>query len=1074
MILVSLAVSWTGPAWADGFSPDDYVMQVWDTDSGLPDSTVISVVQTPDGYLWVGTLHGGLARFDGVRFVDFQPGNTPELKSVEMHKLFVDAQGTLWINNVEGGLISYRDNRFHFEYLNNETPGSWVEDLLADRPGELEFASRSGAIFRRRSGAGTNAWDAIPPPKSAPAAVCQDASGVTWYLNTNGTLARLQGGKLAGFSNPPGLHGVRVRSLVKDAGGKIWVGTARGIALWDQNTFVDMTPTNGEAKVAVNQLYPCPDGSLWVLTGDQLRRCGGRRWLAAAKLWDDPETDRAMRENFFSGAANFFVDSGDGIWFVQDQKGMGHVRADGEVSWVQDTQHVLTGTLRSWFEDHEGNIWIGLADGGLVRLRPRIFHPVQLAEGVDAKTVWSACEGEDGTMWFGTARYVWHWNREPLWMFSQPASDWFEEIKVLPAGGGRVWVGSVGDGLLELADGQFSRPFPAADIGSVVRCLYCDRQGALWIGSEFGLFRWDKNGLKTFSARDGFSPAYVLAIAEDPAGGMWFGTALGELRHFSNGKFETFLPPDSLTDPATLKAAAAADPFGAHSRGTLSGGERFWALHFDGQGALWIGTLGGGLLRFQDGRFFRFTTRDDLPTDNISQILEDNHGRLWLGTSVGIVRVTKRELNEYAAGGKTTPVFVTYGKFDGLPALECTGGTQPDCWRGRDGRLWFSTVKGAVWVDPANLHRNHQLPPVHIEEFSLDGHSQVQPGFSASQPAGPPPEKIRIPAGRHYFEFKFSALSLTSPDKVKFKWRLAGLEKDWVDGGNRRNANYSFVPPGDYRFEVLACNNDGFWCETPAVMELTVLPYFWQQWWFRLAAALGVAAALAMIYSIRVHRLQMLERLRLRIARDLHDEVGANLGSISLLAQIMEKDPSRNDAAQVRGIALQTIETLRDIIWFIDPTHDNLSDLVTRLQETARVMLSAVRHTFEASGDFRQAGLSPAFRRNVPALFKETLHNLLKHSGATEVSIVVSRVEKGFQFRVRDNGSGFDPGIRSSGNGLKNLKRRAEEIGGQLTIETAPGAGTTVTLSVPLTGPHHANAGLVGAGFWVIVRGNNR
>jgi len=204
-------------------------------------------------------------------------------------------------------------------------------------------------------------------------------------------------------------------------------------------------------------------------------------------------------------------------------------------------------------------------------------------------------------------------------------------------------------------------------------------------------------------------------------------------------------------------------------------------------------------------------------------------------------------------------------------------------------------------------------------------------------------------------------------------------------------------------------------------------------------------------YSIRISRLRMLERLRLRIARDLHDEVGANLGSISLLAQMMEKSPSSADAAQVRGIAVQTIDTLRDIIWFIDPTHDNLRDLVMRMQETARVMLSALPHVFEQNGDFDSAGLSLAFRRNVPSLFKEVLHNLLKHSGATEVVITVSRTDKTFQFQVRDNGVGFCPETVSSGNGLKNMKRRAKEIGGELVIASTPGGGTGITLRAPLT-----------------------
>jgi Y_Y_Y domain/Histidine kinase/Histidine kinase-, DNA gyrase B-, and HSP90-like ATPase len=408
--------------------------------------------------------------------------------------------------------------------------------------------------------------------------------------------------------------------------------------------------------------------------------------------------------------------------------------------------------------------------------------------------------------------------------------------------------------------------------------------------------------------------------------------------------------------------------------------------------------------------------------------------------------VNRRELNAYADGGKVLPNFITYGKSDGLPALECSGGSQPACWRAHDGHLWFTTVRGAVWVDPASARVNRLPPPVHIEVVRVDGES-----MSFSRTNDGPLQKIRVPAGQHYFEFQFCALSFTAPDRVKFQWRLAGLENDWVDGGDHHSASYSYIPPGSYRFEVKACNNDGVWNDTPATLELTVLPYFWQQWWFKISVALAFISILVVIYSVRVARLRALERLRLRIARDLHDEVGANLGSISLLAQMMEQTPSSADATQVRGIAVQTIDTLRDIIWFIDPKHDKLSDLVQRLEETARLMLATIKYRFEQSGDFNSADLSLAFRRNVPPLFKEALHNILKHSHATEVQIQVWRAGENFYFCIRDNGIGFDPARKNSGNGLRNLRKRAAEIGGSVEIQSTPGAGATINLQAPIT-----------------------
>ena len=1021
----------------------DFVVQVWDTDSGLPHSTVTSLAQTPDGYLWVGTLHGGLARFDGTRFMNFDPGNTPELKSIEIHKLLVDPLGTLWIANVEGGLISERGGQFHFEYWNNDTPRAWVEEILASGPGRMDFSSRLGMIFRRTENAGQAHWQAFTPPNAmASPTPCELADGVIWYRLNNGQLAQLRGTQATPLASPPGAAPTVVNALLKDGLGRLWIGTDNGLSIWDGTNFVNQTPVNTD-DAAVRSLLRCPDGGLWVTTPHHLRKFLNGAWTCSLEL--APANDDARN---LEGFTPQFSDSHGGVWLWHDQKKLLYVAGDGKISRVGDAGGKLVGSVQCWLEDHEGNLWLGFNEGGLARLRPRIFHVVWPATGADSKAVRSVCEDERGALWFGSGRrQVWRWADGTFTNFIPAGGPSFEDMKVSPAGAGGLWVGSVQNGLLRLADGKFTRPFDSRKIGTVVRCLFRDHRGQLWLGSEFGLFCYDEtNGLKTFTRADGFTPAYVLSLAEDRQGDLWCGTALGELRRLHAGQFTSYRPPDSLTDEATLRSAASADPLVEHNRGALSGGERFWALHFDAAGTLWIGSLGGGLLRFQDGKFTRFTTREDLPSEHVNQILEDDQDQLWLGTRAGVVRVSRSELNAFAEGGQQLPNFVTYDKADGLPALECSGGSQPACWRGHDGRLWFTTVRGAVWVDPAVLRVNRLPPPVHIEQMRVDGKS-ILPKESAA----PPGPGIRIGAGQHYFEFQFCALSFTSPDRVKFQWRLDGLEKGWVDGGDRRQATYSYLPPGRYQFNVTACNNDGVWNETPATLEFTVLPYIWQRWWFQAALALLVVALGVTVYAVRVSRLRGLERLRLRIARDLHDEVGANLGSISLLAQMMEQTPSSADASQVRGLAVQTIDTLRDIIWFIDTKHDKLSDLVQRLEETARVMLAAVQYRFEQSGDFNSANLSLAFRRNVPPLFKETLHNVVKHARARHVAIWVRRDHEQFYFRVTDDGAGFDPLKKTSGNGLRNLRKRAAEIGGTVEIQSSPGGGTTITFTAPIT-----------------------
>ena len=1057
--LILSALVWSAGAGQYSESADDFVVQVWDTDSGLPHSSVSSIAQTPDGYLWIGTLFGGLARFDGVRFVNFHPGNTPELRSMEIQNVLVDSQGTLWVDTVIGALSSLRDGRFRFEQISPEMPQSWLGSVLSSDSNSVVLSSISGWLFRGTRVGETNHWDTIKPPVSDSGAfLCADARGVIWYRLYDGSFGQVCNNQFIPMPEPPGLRSLRINTLATDVTSQIWVGTDKELARWDGKQFENLTPTNGEPDLRVQQIATCPDGSLWVWAENKLRKCRGRQWVARVKSWDGPGLRSASFPTSPLGHAkrSIYADSRGGLWVSHYGDGLWHVGADGQVSHVGEAQGLPNALVECWFEDREGNVWLGLNGGGLACVRVRAFHTVWPPRGVMTAAARSVCEDQAGVMWFGTSGdTVLRWRNGEFTNFIPPTEKTVgREITVCPDAAGRLWVGSVQNGVVTLEAEKFARPFPADDIGTVARVIYKDKADKIWLGGEFGLFCWEQGRLKRFRAADGFTPAYVTAITEDRTGNLWIGTALGELRRYQNGKFTSYWPKDSPTDPQIAAAAATAaegeKPSQNRSLGVQTGGERFLALYADDEGVLWTGALGGGLLRFKDGQFTRFTTRDDLPSEYVSQILEDGNGHLWLGTRVGIVRVSKRELNDFADGGKVLPTCVTYGKFDGLPTLECSGGSQPNCWRSHDGHLWFATVKGAVWVDPAMLRPNRLPPPVRVEEVLVDGKSLAEKNALASQPSVELPKKISIAAGQHYFEFRFCALSFTAPDKVKFKWRLAGLEKNWVDGGNRRAASYSFIPPGSYRFETLACNNDGVWSESPATVELTVLPYFWQRWWFKLAIGLGIVAVLVTIYSVRITRLRAMESLRLRIARDLHDEVGANLGSISLLAQIMEQSPSSADATQVRGLAVQTIDTLRDIIWFIDPTHDKLSDLVARLQETARVMLATIACQFEQSGDFRSANLPLSFRRNVPPLFKETLHNVLKHSRATQVQISIQRLEKQFTFRVQDNGVGFHPGAKSSGNGLKNLKRRAQEIGGHLKIESSPGDGTTITLTAPI------------------------
>ena len=1039
----------------------DYLVQVWDTDSGLPHSTVTSIAQTPDGYLWVGTLNGGLARFDGVRFVNFHPGNTPALKSFEIKKLLVDRQGTLWVGLVEGTLASHRDGRFQLEHQDTQTPASWLGEVVASGTNEVVLSSYSGWLFRGTRAGQTNHWKTLLPPQannlSSP---CADRDGAIWYCTADARLGVLRSNVFSRMPNPPGLRSPQINMLLADPAGRLWVGTEKELAVWDGQTFVDMTPTNGMPELAVRQMVAGRDGALWVRTDDQLRKCAGRNWVATARPWSGQLRSAELRSTA-RYPLRLLADSHGGVWVAHYGDELRHVDSGGQVTRVGKEEGLPSGEVECWFEDREGNVWVGLAGGGLACVQPRKFHTVWPTEGQESKVASSICEDRDGTMWFGTGgESLLRWRGGEFAQFTPTAQPTVGlEIKVVPDGDGRLWVGSVGNGVLAFASDEFKRPFPSEDIGRVARALYTDRRGALWIGNEFGLFRWDQGKLQRFTAAEGFTAAFVLAITEDNAGNLWVATGLGELRRFKAGRFESFRPKDSPVSEAIVKAAATADPFQFQNRGALGGGERFWALHADAEGVIWIGSLGGGLLRFEEGKFTRYKTHEGLPSDHVSQILEDERGQLWLGTRRGIARVSRGALNAIARGENVSLPVVTYGKPDGLPALECSEGSQPACWKSHDGRLWFSTIKGAVWVDPGDLSRNQLLPPVVLEEILLDRRRLVPTRL---------PSGFTVPPGQHQFEFRFTALSFNAPDKVRFQWRLTGLEKDWVDGGTLRAANYSSIPPGDYQFQVRACNNDGVWNEAGAAVRFTVRPYWWQTPWFPFVGLLAVAAvtATAVALGLRTRQHRRLARLkqqrdaeaeRIRIARDLHDELGSGLTEVSMLAAAfpgadLTADKLHERLRRVGDRALKLVNALDEIVWAVDPRKDNLAALAKYFAGQIEHYLadSEIHCRVEVPVVLPMTPVPTEMRHHLYMAVREALNNAVRHAQPRQIGFGLHFALGQLQLTVWDDGCGFDPATAAPGNGLTNLRERLAKVGGVCEIISQPGAGTTIKLVVTL------------------------
>ncbi len=991
------------------------ILELWQTEQGLPQNHVTSIAQTRDGYLWIGTYEG-LARFDGVRFVTFHSAQHPDLPSSRITSLHEDAAGTLWIGHEHGQVTRHRQGKFEAVAGTVASPRGSVISLQSDLRGDLWLLRRSGVVERLR--------DRRLIPGSESAALPVLFAQFRDPQRQPGDLWRVQGGRLTR---------VPETSLSTNA----WLDYPR------TNEFV---------------LNACPsgDGSIWVLAGRRLRKWtpGGAEVEAGMTPWGDTPVAR-MWEGRTSG-----------LWFGTQERGLFCRRPDGEFVHFNRTNGLGSDWVRTLMEDGEGTLWVGTGGGGLCALRARRVQMFSPPDDWQGRGLLSVSPGRAGELWVGTegaGLYRLAGSEVQRFGAEHGLSNGYVWT-VLDDGANSAWAGTWGRGLFHRVDGGSWVPVPGlSQDGLVVTALHRggasgrsaagDRRegGPLWVGTHRGLARveagrvdWMVNGSEVIS------PA-IRSIAETSDGAVWFGMSGGGLGRWKDGVVRQFGPRDGL--PAV----------------------DVWCLLAQNDGGLWIGTVGGGLCRWKHDRFSTVDARAGLPNNVVCQLVDDGRGAIWLGTRGGIVRVSRRELEECADGRRPSPSFSTFGRADGLATLECSGGSQPCAGRTVDGQLLFPTTRGLAVINPADLTTNLVAPPVLIESLSLGG----EPGWEAGTNAGP----VSVPAGRHRFEFRFTALSFIAPDRMRFRYKLEGLDEGWTQISGARSASYTRVPPGDYVFRVTACNSDGVWNSSGAALALTVLPYFWQTWWFQVVVAVVAASAIGGLsrWNTRrryrqkldqMERQRAVERERSRIARDIHDDLGASLTRITLLSHSASEelaDPERTAAhlERISATSLELTKALEEIVWAINPRHDTLDSLVTYLGRFAQDLSSAagVRCRIDIPTELPPWPLSAESRHNLFLAFKEALHNVVRHAGARQVNVTLRLASAGFTLAVEDDGCGFlattapaqrgpggGPGQTggAGGNGLQNMIRRLDEIGGRCEVSSVPGSGTTVRLVVKI------------------------
>ncbi|HEY1787747.1 MAG TPA: two-component regulator propeller domain-containing protein, partial [Verrucomicrobiae bacterium] len=905
-----------------------------------------------------------------------------------------------------------------------------VTSLFEDADGNLWIGYETGELTRYRDGHFYTTDFRAPWEQKKIQTIRADASGDVWLLNDAGTLVDVKG-RVVATPNAQGSAGAT--ALVSDSKGTIWADAGGNAYILQDGSLKPLPSRSGDY---VKCVCTGADGGLWIIGQNYLSewKDGQMHDEGQSPLGQSPV--EAMIQMKSGCLAVGTLDQG--LYLIFPGKNVVHFnRANGfPDNWV-----------RCLSEDQEGTLWVGTGSSGLLALRQSRVITLKPPDDWQGASVLSITRSGDGSLWAGTegaGLYRYHdgqWTNFGTDTGIPNPFDWSvsEDAK------GGLWVGTWGGGLC-IKHGARFQPITNTESATATTAILHGKNGVTWIGTITGLLKY-QNGIAThYGEKEGLVLPDIRALAEEPDGTLWFGMLGGGVGRLKNGVIKQFRQSDGLSSDFVQ------------------------CLHLDEHNALWIGTYGGGLDCLKQGRFSSVGVNQGLPNNYICAIEQDRSNNFWISSHAGIFRIQESELNECADKMSPSVHSLVYGIGDGMPTLQCSGGFQPVSFRTADGRLWFSTSTGVVVINPDDIKVNELPPPVHIEKLVVDGHAES----SLSSTNGP----LQVAPGQQTFVFYYTGISFVSPEKMGFKYRLAGLDPGWTDAGTKRTVIYSHIPPGTYRFEVIGCNSDGVWNRAGATLEFTVQPYFWQTWSFRIGSGLAGAAFLTFaVLGIarwrmrqkleRLERQRAVERERARIARDIHDNLGANLTRISLLSQSAhgELNNSREAAAQLDRIYETTREMTRamdEIVWAVNPEHDTLDSVGNYLGKFAQEYLGSlgIRCRLDLPVQLPQWLVTAEVRHHLFLAFKEALHNVVKHAAASEVSVSLTTTDRSFTLVARDNGRGFSPRAvaekkareigRSSGNGLLNMKLRLEKIGGHCEIESAPGTGTEIKFVVEL------------------------
>ncbi len=921
-----------------------------------------------------------------------------------------------------------------------------------------------------------------------------DSRGVMWFATREG-LARFDGSRFTTLENAPLIAGTRVRDIIEKPAGTYWIATNRGLIRFTAGASVEFArmpiPVNiftllaGQKSVWASTdagIYRIADGAaravasppdtanamiesgndLWIGTehglyllhdGRELEQLSkesvstlerdrlGFIWLGAAsaltRFRRDPRIDA---EHFNEGVHGLPIESilatRDGVLWVGTPLGLARADESDHPTFRSYglEQGLSDRAIFALAEDAEGDLWAGTESGGVLEMPRSGFTSFTEKDGLADERIRQITTDANGRLLVVTGKNVlhafdgrrfdqihprvpstlksfgWGWNEivaqapdGEWWMATAeglaryPATKSIEELsRATP----RVY--TVGDGM------------PSNDVFRV----FSDTHGDIWVsvvhrGAPLVRFSAGSRTMRVYTTADGMPGDRAPSMfREDRQGNLWIGLFFGGVMRYRNGRFETIvgIPEGTVRD-----------------------------MRVDHAGRLWIATESGGVARIDDTSattpiIRRYTKEQGLPTNQVYSIVEDRFGRMYFGTSRGISRLDPDSGN-----------VKRYTTADGLPNNMINIAAAD-----HDGTLWFGALQGLASLIPKEDEPTGR-PPIWITGVRVSGVPHTIPALGTSS-VGP----LRLEPHQNRVDLDFESVSLRPGDQVRYQYRVGSDE--WSRPSDQRSIALANLAPGTYDVEVRAMTSDGHPSERPALIRFTILPPVWRRWWFTAIAALLTAMAVHLYYRQRTARMLEMERVRVRIASDLHDDIGGSLSRIAILSEAVRQQVDHprvgSMLSDVAESARSAVEAMSDIVWSIDPRRDDVESLNRRLRQCAAETLdpAGITWIFESDPGADRIKLGPAQRRQVYLVVKEALTNAVRHSSCRLVTITLKSSGNVVHIDIADNGRGFDPGLIDHGHGLGSMRTRLAELGGEVTLTTAEGAGTRLHVSLLLRG----------------------